>query len=50
MSLYRLAASIAAEENGSSTNNTSIPTGLFPFEEDDGDEEEEMILVSVLLA
>ncbi|XP_044502242.1 DNA repair protein UVH3 isoform X3 [Mangifera indica] len=39
-----LAASIAAEENGSSTNNTSIPTGLFPFEEDDGDEEEEMIL------
>ncbi|KAJ0052725.1 hypothetical protein Pint_02670 [Pistacia integerrima] len=39
-----LAASIAAEEHGSLTDNASIPAASIPFEKEDGDEDEEMIL------
>ncbi|XP_031261538.1 DNA repair protein UVH3 isoform X1 [Pistacia vera] len=39
-----LAASIAAEEHGSLTDNASITAASIPFEEEDGDEDEEMIL------
>ncbi|TXG54627.1 hypothetical protein EZV62_019883 [Acer yangbiense] len=39
-----LAASIAAEEYGSSINNASTSAASIPFEEEDIDEDEEMIL------
>lgn len=43
-----MAASIAAEEHGNLTDNASIPAGSIPFDEEDGDEDEEMILVSLV--
>ncbi|KAL9458460.1 hypothetical protein AB3S75_007342 [Citrus x aurantiifolia] len=39
-----LAASIAAEEDGSLSNNASASAASLPLEEEDGDEDEEMIL------
>ncbi|KAL5864228.1 hypothetical protein ACOSQ3_001742 [Xanthoceras sorbifolium] len=39
-----LAASIAAEEDGSSINNASTSAASIPFEEEDSEEDEEMIL------
>ncbi|KAJ0047104.1 hypothetical protein Pint_05492 [Pistacia integerrima] len=48
--LFRLAASIAVEEHESLTDNESIPAGSIPFKEEDGDEDEEMILMSVAKA
>ena len=47
--LIRLAASIAVEENAKSVNNASTSLGASTIEEedDDYDEDEEMILVSL---
>lgn len=47
MSQFRLAASIAAEEDGSLSNNASASAASLPLEEEDGDEDEEMILVGL---
>lgn len=43
---YRLAASIAVEEDENLTKSASTSAAAIPFEEGSGDEEEEMILVS----
>ncbi len=53
MSKFRLAASIAAEENGRLANNASESSAPFPsegedgkdYEDEDEDEDEEMMLV-----
>lgn len=55
MSKFRLAASIAAEENGMLANNASESGAPFPSEDEDGkeyedeDEDEEMMLVNFCL-
>lgn len=46
---FRLAASLAAEENQSLTGNASTSAVEVPSEEDDADEDEEMILVSLFI-
>ncbi|KAJ0101180.1 hypothetical protein Patl1_05576 [Pistacia atlantica] len=45
---FRLAASMAVEEHESLTDNETIPAGSIPFKEEDGDEDEEVILVSLV--